>query len=141
MTTDRNGDRARVAVRHTDAAIVVETQNVRSAAVRRSRPIDAVTDIDAGVAVAERIGYPVLVRPSYVLGGRAMEVVHDERHLVEYVEAAVDVSPERPILVDRFLSNAIETEADAISDGVDAFVPSVMGLIIAGEVIKDLIKR
>ena len=76
--------------------------------------------------VAERIGYPLMVRPSYVLGGRAMEVIHDEEMLRHYVAAAVDVSPERPILIDRFLENAIEAEADAISDGTDAFVPAVM---------------
>jgi carbamoyl-phosphate synthase large subunit len=67
-----------------------------------------------------------MVRPSYVLGGRGMEVVHDEEMLSHYVAAAVDVSPERPILIDRFLENAIEAEADAIADGTDAFVPAVM---------------
>ncbi|MFC1883714.1 carbamoyl-phosphate synthase large subunit [Thermodesulfobacteriota bacterium] len=76
--------------------------------------------------VADRIGYPLMVRPSYVLGGRAMEVIHDEEMLKHYVAAAVDVSPERPILIDKFLENAIEAEADAISDGTDAFVPAVM---------------
>ncbi len=76
--------------------------------------------------VAERIGYPLMVRPSYVLGGRAMEVVHDEDMLKHYVAAAVDVSPERPILIDKFLENAVEAEADAIADGTDAFVPAVM---------------
>lgn len=76
--------------------------------------------------VAERIGYPLMLRPSYVLGGRAMEVIHDEEMLKHYVAAAVDVSPERPILIDRFLQNAIEAEADAIADGTDAFVPAVM---------------
>lgn len=84
------------------------------------------TNVEEALEIAARIGYPLMVRPSFVLGGRAMEVVHDEQQLVEYVNAAVDVSPERPILVDRFLVNAIETEADAISDGVTAFVPSVM---------------
>ena len=82
--------------------------------------------LDEALAVAERIGYPLMVRPSFVLGGRAMEVVHDESMLRHYVQAAVDVSPERPILIDRFLENAIEAEADAISDGTDAFVPAVM---------------
>jgi carbamoyl-phosphate synthase large subunit len=67
-----------------------------------------------------------MVRPSYVLGGRGMEVVHDEEMLREYVAAAVDVTPERPILIDRFLQNALETEADALADGTDAFVPAVM---------------
>jgi carbamoyl-phosphate synthase large subunit len=76
--------------------------------------------------IAKRIGYPLMVRPSYVLGGRAMEVVHDEDMLKRYVEAAVDVSPQRPILIDKFLENAIEAEADAIADGKEAFVPAVM---------------
>ncbi len=77
-------------------------------------------------AIAERIGYPVMVRPSFVLGGRGMEVVHDEEMLKLYVKAAVDLAPERPILIDRFLDNAIEAEADALADGTDAFVPAVM---------------
>jgi carbamoyl-phosphate synthase large subunit len=76
--------------------------------------------------IAKRIGYPLMVRPSYVLGGRGMEVVHDEHMLKQYVAAAVDVSPQRPILIDKFLENAIEAEADAIADGTDAFVPAVM---------------
>ncbi|MHC4496592.1 MAG: ATP-binding protein, partial [Planctomycetota bacterium] len=78
------------------------------------------------VDVAVRIGYPLMVRPSFVLGGRAMEIVHDEEMLKHYMQAAVDVSPERPILIDKFLENAIEAEADAIADGTDAFVPAVM---------------
>jgi len=78
------------------------------------------------LAIAKKIGYPLMVRPSYVLGGRAMEVVHDEEMLRHYVAKAVEVSPERPILIDKFLENAIEAEADAISDGTDAFVPAVM---------------
>lgn len=76
--------------------------------------------------IAKRIGYPLMVRPSYVLGGRGMEVVHDEEMLRRYMAAAVGVTPERPILVDRFLKNAVEAEADAIADGTDAFVPTVM---------------
>jgi carbamoyl-phosphate synthase large subunit len=76
--------------------------------------------------IAARIGYPLMVRPSFVLGGRGMEVVHDEEMLKEYVCKAVDVTPERPILIDRFLDNAIEAEADALADGTDAFVPAVM---------------
>ena len=82
--------------------------------------------LEEALRVAERIGYPLMVRPSYVLGGRAMEVVHDEEMLRHYVAVAVDVLPERPILIDRFLEDAIEAEADAISDGTDAFVPAVM---------------
>jgi len=76
--------------------------------------------------IAERIGYPLMVRPSYVLGGRGMEVVYDEEMLERYVAAAVGVTPERPILIDKFLTNAVEAEADAIADGTDAFVPAVM---------------
>ena len=76
--------------------------------------------------IAARIGYPLMVRPSFVLGGRAMEILHDEVMLKRYVQAAVDVSPERPLLIDKYLENAIEAEADAISDGTDAFVPAVM---------------
>jgi len=81
---------------------------------------------DEALEIAHEIGYPLMVRPSYVLGGRAMEVVHDEQMLKHYMERAVDVTPERPILIDKFLENAIEAEADAISDGTDAFVPAVM---------------
>ncbi len=84
------------------------------------------SNLEEALQVAERIGYPLMVRPSYVLGGRAMEVVHDEEMLRRYVSAAVEVSPERPILIDKFLENAIEAEADAICDGRDAFVPAVM---------------
>ncbi|MBM4285936.1 MAG: carbamoyl-phosphate synthase large subunit [Deltaproteobacteria bacterium] len=84
------------------------------------------SNLEEALAVAESIGYPLMVRPSYVLGGRAMEVVHDELMLRHYVAAAVEVSPERPILIDKFLENAIEAEADAIADGADAFVPAVM---------------
>ncbi len=77
--------------------------------------------------IAARIGYPLMVRPSYVLGGRGMKIVLDEQMLKQYVAAAVDeVSPDRPLLIDKFLENAIEAEADAISDGKDAFVPAVM---------------
>jgi len=83
-------------------------------------------NLDDALAIAKRIGYPLMVRPSYVLGGRGMEIVHDEEMLRRYVQAAVGVTPERPILIDRFLSNAIEAEADAIADGTDAFVPTVM---------------
>lgn len=83
-------------------------------------------NLEDALLIAKRIGYPLMLRPSYVLGGRGMEVVHDEEMLRQYVAAAVGVTPERPILIDRFLSNAIEAEADAIADGTDAFVPTVM---------------
>ncbi|MHB0981131.1 MAG: carbamoyl-phosphate synthase large subunit [Thermoleophilia bacterium] len=82
--------------------------------------------LEEALAVADRIGYPVIVRPSYVLGGRGMEIVHDERMLTEYMRAAVEVTPERPILIDEFLRDALECEADALADGTDAFVPAVM---------------
>lgn len=82
--------------------------------------------MEKALEIAKRIGYPLMVRPSYVLGGRAMEIVYDEEMLLHYMSAAVDISPDRPILIDKFLENAIEAEADAISDGADAFVPAVM---------------
>ncbi|WP_288174873.1 carbamoyl-phosphate synthase large subunit [Sporofaciens musculi] len=84
------------------------------------------TTVDEALAIAGRIGYPVMVRPSYVLGGRGMEVVYDDDSMEGYMKAAVGVTPDRPILIDRFLNHALECEADAISDGNHAFVPAVM---------------
>ncbi len=84
------------------------------------------SNLEQALSIARQIGFPVMVRPSFVLGGRGMEVVRDEEMLRQYVNAAVEVTPERPILIDRFLENAIEIEADAIADGVDAYVPSIM---------------
>ncbi len=84
------------------------------------------SNFEQAAKIAKRIGYPLMVRPSYVLGGRAMEVVHDIDMLKHYVATAVGVSPERPILIDKFLENATEAEADAVADGTDAFVPAVM---------------
>jgi len=81
---------------------------------------------EEALEIAAKIGYPLMVRPSYVLGGRAMECVHDEEMLRHYLERAIEISPERPILIDKFLENAMECEADAIADGSDAFVPTVM---------------
>lgn len=83
-------------------------------------------DVSQAIAIANKIGYPVMVRPSYVLGGRGMEVVYDDESMTEYMNAAVGVTPDRPILIDRFLNHALECEADAISDGTHAFVPAVM---------------
>lgn len=83
-------------------------------------------NVDEALDIAHKIGYPVMVRPSYVLGGRGMEVVHDDEALRIYMNAAVGVTPDRPILIDRFLNHAMECEADAISDGKTAFVPAVM---------------
>ena len=77
-------------------------------------------------AAADKIGYPIMIRPSFVLGGRGMEVIYDEKMLSEYVEKAVGVTPDRPLLIDRFLHNALECESDALSDGKDVYIPSVM---------------
>ncbi len=83
-------------------------------------------NVEEALFIAKKIGYPVMVRPSYVLGGRGMEVVYDDESMREYMNAAVGVTPDRPILIDRFLSHAMECEADAISDGEHVFVPAVM---------------
>ncbi len=87
---------------------------------------DTAISLEEALNIAHDIGYPLLVRPSYVLGGRGMEIVYDDDMLTSYINEAVEIWPGRPILIDRFLENAIECEADAISDGEDAFVPSVM---------------
>ena len=84
------------------------------------------TTVEEAKTIANKIGYPVMVRPSYVLGGRGMEVVYDDDAMTGYMEAAVGVTPDRPILIDRFLHHALECEADAISDGTHAYVPAVM---------------
>ena len=83
-------------------------------------------DVAEALDIAHKIGYPVMVRPSYVLGGRGMEVVYDDENLRAYMAAAVGVTPDRPILIDRFLNHALECEADAICDGTLAYVPAVM---------------
>ncbi|MCR5775107.1 MAG: carbamoyl-phosphate synthase large subunit [Lachnospiraceae bacterium] len=84
------------------------------------------TTVEEAKKVAAEISYPVMVRPSYVLGGRGMEIVYDDNQMEEYMKAAVGVTPDRPILIDRFLHHATECEADAISDGEMAYVPAVM---------------
>jgi carbamoyl-phosphate synthase large subunit len=89
-------------------------------------PSGMASTLEEAVEIAGRIGYPLMVRPSYVLGGRGMKIVLDEDMLRQYVAAAVDVTPDRPLLIDMFLEDAIEAEADAIADGTDAFVPAVM---------------
>ena len=86
---------------------------------------EAVTDIEAGVRAAERIGYPVLVRPSYVLGGRAMQIVSNEERLRHYLQTAVEVNEDSPVLVDRYIMGR-ELEVDAICDGKDVFIPGIM---------------
>ena len=84
------------------------------------------TTVEEAISIANKIGYPVMVRPSYVLGGRGMEVVKDDEAMADYMPAAVVVTPDRPILIDRFLNHAMECESDAICDGTHAFVPAVM---------------
>jgi len=83
-------------------------------------------NVDEALEIANKIGYPVMVRPSYVLGGRGMEIVHDDEMMKVYMSSAIGVTPDRPILIDRFLHHATECEADAISDGTNCFVPAVM---------------
>ncbi len=82
--------------------------------------------LDEAIGLAKRIGYPLIVRPSYVIGGRGMEIIHEEDELKQYVHAAIQVTPDRPILIERYLENAIETEADALADGEEVFIPTVM---------------
>lgn len=84
------------------------------------------TNLEEALKVAQKLGYPLMLRPSYVLGGRGMEVIYDETMLRQYVEAAVGVTPEKPLLIDKFLEDALETEADAISDEKDVFIPAIM---------------
>ncbi len=87
---------------------------------------DTALSVEEALSAAERIGYPVMVRPSYVLGGRAMEIVYDENSLREYMKRAVKASPEHPVLVDKYLEDAIEVDVDAISDGRDVIIGGVM---------------
>jgi carbamoyl-phosphate synthase large subunit len=84
------------------------------------------TSLEQALKVAARIGYPLVVRPSYVLGGRGMEIVYDEEKLRKYVEGAIEITPEKPMLIDKFLEDALECEVDAISDGKEVFIPSIM---------------
>ena len=84
------------------------------------------SDIDGALKCAAKLGYPLIIRPSFVLGGRGMEVIYDEIMLKEYVAKAVGVTPDRPLYLDRFLCRALECEADALSDGKDVFIPAIM---------------
>ena len=84
------------------------------------------SNLQEALDVAGHIGYPVMIRPSFVLGGRGMEIVYDDEMLKTYVGSAVGITPDRPLLIDKFLENAIEAESDALSDGQDTFVPAVM---------------
>ena len=84
------------------------------------------SDLDGALEVVKEIGYPLVIRPSFVLGGRGMEVIYDEIMLREYIGKAVGVTPDRPLYLDRFLCHALECEADALSDGKDIFIPAIM---------------
>ena len=99
------------------------------------------SNLEEALSIARQIDYPLIVRPSYVLGGRGMEVVYDEAMLREYVAAAVGVTPDRPILIDKFLENAIEAEADAIDDRTDAFVPAIIEHIMKKRSVEILAKN
>ncbi|MEK7842263.1 MAG: ATP-grasp domain-containing protein, partial [Deltaproteobacteria bacterium] len=85
-----------------------------------------VRSVEGAIEVAKRIGYPVMVRPSYVLGGRAMELVYAEESLKGYMTRAVQISPEHPVLIDKFLNNAVEVDVDCISDGADVVIGGIM---------------
>lgn len=87
---------------------------------------DTARSLEESLKIAEKIGYPLMVRPSYVLGGRGMKVVYDETMLTEYATRAIKVSPEHPMLIDKFLEQAVELEVDAISDGQETFVAGIM---------------
>ena len=84
------------------------------------------SDLNGALEVVKEIGYPLVIRPSFVLGGRGMEVIYDEIMLREYIDKAVGVTPDRPLYLDRFLCHALECEADALSDGTDIFIPAIM---------------
>jgi carbamoyl-phosphate synthase large subunit len=92
----------------------------------KQTPSDSATNPEQARRIAERIGYPVVVRPSFVLGGRAMEIVYDEASLDRYMDEAVDASPEHPILIDKFLEDAIEVDVDAVADGERTIIGGVM---------------
>src|SRR5947207_677924 len=92
----------------------------------RQTPSGSVVNTDEAVAIATKIGYPVLVRPSFVLGGRAMELVYNEPDLRRYMATAIEVTPDRPVLVDRFLEEAVEVDVDCISDGETTVIGAIM---------------
>lgn len=89
-------------------------------------PNGTAMSIEEAKEVAKKLGYPVLIRPSYVLGGRAMDVIYDEETLIKFMREAIEVSPERPVLIDKFLEDAVETEIDAVSDGEETYIGGVM---------------
>src|SRR5207249_9831121 len=92
----------------------------------RQTPNGSATSTEDAVAIATKIGYPALVRPSFVLGGRAMELVYNEEDLRRYMTSAIEVTPDRPVLVDRFLEDAIEVDVDCISDGENTVIGAIM---------------
>jgi len=92
----------------------------------RCPPYGVAESLDDARAIADRIGYPLLVRPSFVLGGRAMEIVYSDAELARYLETAVQAGPDHPVLIDRFLEDAIEVDVDAVADGRDVYVGAVM---------------
>src|SRR5213079_840260 len=92
----------------------------------RQTPSGSAINTDEAVAIAKTVGYPVLVRPSFVLGGRAMELVYTEADLRRYMANAIEVTPDRPVLIDRFLEDAIEVDVDCISDGETAVIGAIM---------------
>ncbi|MCX7832500.1 MAG: carbamoyl-phosphate synthase large subunit [Actinobacteria bacterium] len=92
----------------------------------KQAPFGTTTSLEEAIELAERIGYPVLVRPSYVLGGRAMEIVYGKEMLIDYFNRAVEASEEHPVLIDRFLEDALEVDVDAISDGEEVFIAGIM---------------
>ncbi len=92
----------------------------------RQTPSGSAVNVDGAVAIAQKIGYPVLVRPSFVLGGRAMELVYNDEDLRRYMQSAIEVTPDRPVLVDRFLEDAIEVDVDCIADGEIAVIGAIM---------------
>src|SRR5438876_2810688 len=92
----------------------------------RQTPNGSATSTEAAVGIAKKVGYPVLVRPSFVLGGRAMELVYNEGDLRRYMASAIEVTPDRPVLIDRFLEDAIEVDVDCISDGETTVIGAIM---------------
>src|SRR5205823_8772192 len=92
----------------------------------RQTPNGAVTSTQEAIAIAKKIGYPLLVRPSFVLGGRAMELVYNEKDLRRYMASAAEVTADRPVLIDRFLEDAIEVDVDCISDGETTVIGAIM---------------
>jgi carbamoyl-phosphate synthase large subunit len=92
----------------------------------RQTPNGSATNAKEAVAIAKKIGYPVLVRPSFVLGGRAMELIYTETDLRRYMTSAIEVTPDRPVLIDRFLEDAIEVDVDCISDSETAVIGAIM---------------